>query len=77
MKQWFVDTVERAAFTFAETFIALMLATGTDWLNLSAARAAGIGALAAALAVIKAAIASRATSTISPASFAPPTPPAD
>ena len=73
MKAWFIDTIERVAFTFAETFIALMLAAGTDWLNLSAIRAAGIGALAAALAVIKAAIASRATNAISPASMAPAT----
>jgi len=29
MKQWLIDTFERVAFTFAETFIALMLATGS------------------------------------------------
>jgi hypothetical protein len=74
MKQWLIDTAERAGFTFLETFLALVLASGTDWLNLSAIRAAGIGALAAALAVIKAAIASRKTEAVSPASLAPASP---
>jgi hypothetical protein len=73
MKQWLIDMGERALFTFLETFLALVLANGTDWLNLSAIRAAGIGALAAALAVIKAAIASRKTEAVSPASLAPAT----
>jgi hypothetical protein len=70
MRQWLIDTAERAGFTFLETFLALVLASGTDWLNLSAIRAAGIGALAAALAVVKAAIASRTPDTVSPASLA-------
>jgi hypothetical protein len=71
MKQWLIDMGERALFTFLETFLALVLAAGTDWLNLSAIRAAGIGALAATLAVLKAAIASRKTEAVSPASLAP------
>ena len=70
MNKWLKDTLERAAFTFAEAFIALVLAAGTDWLNLSTIRAAGIGALAAALAVVKAAIATRTPDTVSPASLA-------
>jgi hypothetical protein len=70
MKQWLIDTGERALFTFLETFLALVLAAGTDWLNLSTVRAAGIGALAATLAVVKAAIASRTPDTVSPASLA-------
>jgi hypothetical protein len=70
MKQWLIDTAERALFTFLETFLALVLAAGTDWLNLSTIRAAGIGALAATLAVVKAAIASRTPDTVSPASLA-------
>jgi len=73
MKSWLIDMAERAAFTFLETFLALVLASGTDWLDLSALRSAGIGALAAALAVIKAAIASRTTGDVSPASLAPAT----
>jgi hypothetical protein len=73
MKQWLIDMGERALFTFLETFLALVLASGTDWLNLSTIRAAGIGALAAALAVVKAAIASRKTEAVSPASLAPAT----
>ena len=70
MRQWLIDTAERVAFTFLETFLALVLASGTDWLDLSALRSAGIGALAAALAVVKAAIASRTSSAVSPASLA-------
>jgi hypothetical protein len=70
MKQWLIDTGERALFTVLETFLALVLAAGTDWLNLSTVRAAGIGALAATLAVVKAAIASRTPDTVSPASLA-------
>jgi hypothetical protein len=70
MRSWLIDTGERALFTFLETFLALVLAAGTDWLNLSTVRAAGIGALAATLAVVKAAIASRTPDTVSPASLA-------
>lgn len=72
MRQWLLDTAERAVFTFIEAFLAVMLVTGTDWLNLSALRAAGISAIAAAAAVIKAAIASRMAGTISPASVVKP-----
>jgi len=72
MKQWLIDTAERTASTFVQVFIGLMLASGTDWLNLSAIRAAGIGAGVAALTVVKSAIASRFADTISPASLVKP-----
>lgn len=72
MRTWLIDTLERTFFTFVEAFLAVMLVTGTDWLDLSALRAAGISAIAAAAAVIKAAIASRMAGTISPASTVKP-----
>ena len=73
-RQWVIDTIERAVFTFLQAFIAVMLATlPEDWLNVSAIRAAAVGGLAAALAVVKAAIASRVPSSVSPASLAPAT----
>jgi len=73
MKQWLVDTGERTAATFAQTFVGLMIITaGTDWFNLSALRAAGAGALVAGLTVIKSAIASRFAGTLSPASLVKP-----
>lgn len=75
-RTWLVDTAERALFTFLQAFIAIMLATlPENWLDVSALRAAAVGGLAAALAVIKAAIASRTVNAVSPASLAPaPTP---
>lgn len=62
MKTWAIDTIERAAFTAAETFLAVWVVTDS-----STATSAAIAAVAAAAAVIKAALASRRTGTISPA----------
>jgi hypothetical protein len=73
MKQWLIDTGERALFTFLETFLALVLANGQDWLDVTVLRSAAIGGVAAVLAVLKAAIASRKTEAVSPASLAPDT----
>jgi hypothetical protein len=70
MKQWLIDTGERALFTFLETFLALVLANGQNWLDVTVLRSAAIGGVAAVLAVLKAAIASRKTEAVSPASLA-------
>ena len=71
MNAWIKDTAERVLFTFLETFLAIVLAVSTTEWDLSTAKAAAIGGVAAALAVIKAAIASRkTTNTVSPASLA-------
>jgi hypothetical protein len=73
-KQWLRDTIERVASTFVEAFIGVMLLTlPENWLDVSALRAAAVSALIAALAVVKAAIASRTANTVSPASLAPST----
>jgi len=75
-REWFIDTSERVLFTFLQAFIAVMLATVPEnWLDVSAIRAAAVGGVAAALAVLKAALASRITSPISPASAVPTTTP--
>lgn len=65
MKLWLYDTVERAIFTAAETFLAVWIITDSSTLA-----TAGTAAAAAALAVVKAAIARRVPSEISPASVA-------
>jgi hypothetical protein len=70
MRQWLIDTGERALFTFLETFLALVLANGQNWLDVTVLRSAAIGGVAAVLAVLKAAIASRKTEAVSPASLA-------
>ena len=62
MNTWAKDTLERAGFTALQAFLAVFSVT-----DLSTARAAGIAAIAALLAVVKAAIASRFPNTLSPA----------
>jgi hypothetical protein len=71
MSKWLKDTVERVVFTFLEAFLAVVVASGQDWIDVSTAQAAAVAGGAAALAVLKAAIASRKTDTVSPASLAP------
>jgi hypothetical protein len=72
MSLWVKDTVERALATWLQTSLALLLAAGPlDALTLSTVRAVALGGLAAALAVVKAALASRFNPSVSPASFAP------
>lgn len=70
MRQWLRDTIERTAATFVQAFIAAWLAAGS--LDISTAQAAALAGIAAALAVVKAAIAARWPSdSVSPASLAP------
>lgn len=59
---WFRDVAERAAATWVETFCGLLIASGLDAPGIhliSVAERAAIAALPAALAIIKAAFASR------------------
>ena len=65
VKAWLIDVVERAAFAFVETFIALLLAT-----ELSSAKTAAVAGLSSALAVLKGALATLRKNTLSPASVA-------
>lgn len=60
-KRWLIDTAERTAATFCEVFVAGLVAGGT--LDLSTARSAALAAVAAALAVIKSALATRSGSS--------------
>lgn len=69
MSVWARDTVERLVSTFVETFLAIVVAAGTDHFDLSTIKAAGVAGVAAVFAVIKAAIASRKAQAISPASL--------
>lgn len=73
LKKWAIDTAERAIFTFVESFLGLLLLSGSDLLGPSLSpgtlEAAAASALIAALAVVKGAVAS-AKAGISPASFA-------
>ncbi len=58
MKFW-TDLTERAFFTYVEAFLGLLLAGAFDFTDISALQAAGLAALPAGLAVIKAGIATR------------------
>lgn len=62
LKAWALDTAERAGFTAAQAFLAVWIVT-----DQSTVRNAAVAAVAAAVAVLKAAVASRRTGTISPA----------
>lgn len=64
MKNWLIDTTERAAFTALQAFLAAWVIT-----DQSTVRNAALAALAAGIAVIKAGIASRRPDTLSPASM--------
>lgn len=72
MRAWLIDTLERAGFTFVESFIGLLVvdASGAmgDSIDLATLEAAAVSAFIAALAVVKAAIASR-RDALSPASM--------
>lgn len=57
-KTFLADTAERAVFTFVEAFSGLLLA-GTFTLNIGAVKAAAVSGLIAALAVVKAALATQ------------------
>lgn len=57
MKKFLIDTAERAVATYVEVFLGLLLVAGP--LDLDKVEVALVAALPAALAVVKAAIASR------------------
>ena len=69
-REWLKDAAERVVVTFLQTFLAVLVAAGTDYLNVSTLRAAAIAGGAAVLAALKAVIASRTPDTVSPASLA-------
>jgi hypothetical protein len=70
MNTWIKDTVERALATYVEVLLGLLIAGWTtDKIDLSFLSSAALAAVPAGLAVIKAALASRATDTVSPASL--------
>lgn len=68
---WLRDTAERVVATFLQAFLAALLAGPLDLVSVGTLRAAALGGIAAALSVIKAALATRLPGTISPASVAP------
>lgn len=70
MRAWILDTLERTVATYVQAFVGLVVASPVLDLNLSTLRALAVAALPAALAVVKAALASRVRA-ISPASLAP------
>ncbi len=47
------DWLTRAAWTFAQTFVALEVAAGANWLDAASLKLAALGALAAALSIAK------------------------
>ena len=63
MTLWLRDTAERAVMTFAQAFFATFMIG-----DMTTVRTAAIAAAAAALSVVKSAIAARLYGTISPAS---------
>lgn len=56
MPRFLYDLAERTVLTYVEGFLGLLLASGTDLVDLSATKAAAIAALPAALTVVKSAI---------------------
>lgn len=70
-KTWAIDTAERTAFTFVQSFLGLIVVSATntvDSLSVSTIEAALVSAVISALAVLKGALASRRHG-MSPASF--------
>lgn len=56
--KFFFDLLERAFFTYVEAFLGLLIATGTDVVDLSKAKVAAVAAIPAGLAVVKAGLSS-------------------
>lgn len=66
------DILARAAKSFLQAAVALLVAAGSGWLDASVWQAAGVAGVAAAAAILKSWIASRRpANTVTPASFAP------
>lgn len=64
------DIAERCFFTFAESFLAVLLLNGLADLSLGTAKAAAVAGLAAALTYFKGTLASLKADTFSPGSVA-------
>lgn len=56
------NLIERALWTAGQTFLAVLVAAGTDYINVATWKAAAIAAGAAGLSALKTAIAERRTS---------------
>lgn len=67
---WLKDTVERVLASFAGAFLTVIVAAGTDYVDVSTWKAAALAGGAAAFSVLKAAVAAARPNTISPASLA-------
>ena len=67
---WLRDTIERVVFTYLEALTGLLIANGTGLVDVNGAKAAAVAAIPAALAVLKAALASKVSGTVSAASIA-------
>lgn len=67
---WFLDTASRAGWSAVQAALTVAAVDGFDFADGSAWRAAAAAGIMAALTIIKSAIASRRTGTITPASLA-------
>lgn len=59
MREWFFDTVERTVATYVQSVVGLLTASAAGLVDMSLFKAALVGGLPAALAVLKAALATR------------------
>lgn len=72
-KAWAIDTAERTAFTFLQSFMGLLVVSATnsvDSISVSTLEAVFVSAVISAFAVLKGALANRIHG-VSPASFVP------
>lgn len=76
MKNWLIDTLERTLATYVQAFLGLILARPAFDIEWSTVKCLAVASLPAALAVVKAAVASRVHGQ-SPASLAPVSAPAE
>ena len=54
---WIKDAIERVVSTYVQVFLGLLIAGGTNAINIGTAKAAAIAAIPAALSVLKAILA--------------------
>ena len=59
MREWVFDTVERTVATYIQSVVGLLTASATGLDDLTVLRAALVGGIPAALAILKAALATR------------------